>query len=337
MSSSAKKALVTGATGFLGGHLVNRLLRDGWDVTALGRNEKAGRILQSKGAQFVCVDLANADATTEACRDQTIVFHCAARSSPWGRYNDFYRDNVLATRNLVAASITENVARFVHVSSPSIYFGFEDQLNITESQRLPAFPANHYVRTKIEAEAVVDAAASRIETITLRPRAIFGAGDTTLFPRIIRANGSRGFPLIRNADPLIDITCVENVVDALILAVKAPPPAIGKKFNISNGTPWPRSRLLAELFRRVGIPYRTRNVSYPVAYACAATLEYASSLLTLSSWEPPLTRYSVGVLSKSQTLDITAARRLLGYTPAKTIEEGMDDFALWWKESHAAC
>ena len=338
MKPHLRKALVTGGTGFLGGRLARRLHAAGWQVTVLGRNPTAGRALEADGIRFIRADLADAAAVVGACREQEIIFHAGARSSPWGRYADFYQDNVLATQNVVAACQRQQVARLIHISTPSIYFDFTDRLNIPEFQPPATHPANHYVRTKILAEAAVDAAVAQgLAVVTLRPRAIFGPGDTTLFPRLIRAHGARGFPLIGDGDPLMDITFVENVVDAMLLAAAAPNAALGKKFNVTNGEPWPRSTLIATLFSEIGQPLKTRPVNYLVAKCAATLLENFSNVFTLGRWEPPLTRYTVGVLAKSQTLDISAARTLLGYQPRVSIAAGLHAFGAWWKESnHAA-
>jgi nucleoside-diphosphate-sugar epimerase len=337
MNPSPRNALVTGGTGFLGGCLARRLHAANWRVTVLGRNESAGRALEMLGMKFIRADLAEAAAVTAACRGQEIIFHCGARSSPWGRYADFCRDNVIATQNLVTAGERQHISRLIHVSTPSVYFDFTDRLDVPESQPLPARPANHYVRTKLLAEAAVEAAAERgLATITLRPRAIFGPGDTTLFPRLIRAHGARGFPLIGHDDPLMDITYVENVVDALLLAADAPAAALGKKFNVTNGEPWPRSQLLATLFAEIGQPLKTRHVNYHVAQTAAALLETFSHVFTRARWEPPLTRYTVGVLARSQTLDISAARARLGYAPRVSVAAGLRAFGSWWKEAQRA-
>jgi nucleoside-diphosphate-sugar epimerase len=335
MNPHSRNALVTGGTGFLGGRLARRLHADGWRVTVVGRHRAAGRALESSGIRFIRADLADAAAVDGACRGQEIIFHCAARSSPWGRYADFYRDNVVATQNIVAGCERGNVSRLVHVSTPSIYFNFADCLNISETQPPPAKLANHYVRTKLIAEATVDAATARgLAAVTLRPRAIFGPGDTTLFPRLIRAHGAHGFPLIGDGDPLMDITFVENVVDALLLAANAPTSALGKKFNVTNGEPWLRSKLLVTLFAEIGQTLKTRRVNYHLAQCAAALLENLSHVFTLARWEPPLTRYTVGVLAKSQTLDISASRSVLGYKPRVSVADGLHAFGVWWKEKN---
>jgi nucleoside-diphosphate-sugar epimerase len=337
MKAIPRSALITGATGFLGGRLAHRLHKEGWRVTAVGRNETAGRVLASEGIRFLRADMTDETAMNNACRGQEIVFHSGARSSPWGRYVDFHRDNVVATQNIVAACRRQNVSRLIHVSTPSVYFDFTDRLNVPESGPLAMVPANHYVRTKLLAEHVVDAAAAQgLAAVTLRPRAIFGPGDTALFPRLLRAHGSRGFPLIGDGDPLMDITFVENVVDAMLLAARASSLALGRKFNITNGEPWPRSKLIHALFSEIGQPLTTRRVNYNLALSAATLFETVSNVFTLASWEPPLTRFTIGVMAKNMTLDISAARTALGYQPRVNVADGLRAFGAWWKGAQRA-
>ena len=321
-------ALITGATGFLGGALARRLLGEGLEVTCLGRRESAGAQLAALGMRFVRTDLEDAAAVSAACAGQDLVFHCGALSAPWGRRADFVAANVRGTANLIAGCEKHGIGRLVHVSTPSVFFERRDRFDLTESSPFALRPVNEYVRTKLMAERLVDAA--RLETVTLRPRAIFGPGDTTLFPRLLRAAGTRGFPLVGAGDPPVEVTCVENVVDALAAAAESPA-AAGKKYNITNGEPWPRERLLGELFRAAGLPWRPRRVSLRAARGAAALLETGSRVLTMGRWEPPLTRYSAEVLAHAQTFDLTAARRDLGYAPRVSVADGIQQFALWWK------
>src|SRR6185437_15399197 len=110
----------------------------------------------------------------------------AALSSPWGKYKDFYQANVLGTENLIKAAPKD--ARFIHVSSPSIYFDFSEKHNIKEDDPLPRKPVNYYVKTKLMAEALIDKAFNeqQLNVITIRPRAIFGPYDRAILPRILK-------------------------------------------------------------------------------------------------------------------------------------------------------
>jgi nucleoside-diphosphate-sugar epimerase len=319
------RALVTGATGFLGGALARRLARTGWEVCATGRRP----MLERDGIAFISGNLENAAFIAEACKGVDVVFHCAALSSPWGRERDFVAANITGTENVVAGCLKHGIARLVHVSTPSLYFDFRDRLNLSEAAPFAVTPVNAYARTKLMAERVVDAAAERgLDAVTVRPRAIFGPGDTTLFPRLMRI--ADRFPLVGNGDPLIEVSYIDNVVAALITAATTANIS-GQKFNITNGEPLPRSELLDALFRSVGVPFHPRPVRLGVALGLAGCMELLSRIFTASRWEPPLTRYSAGVLAFSQTFDLSAARKSLGYTASVSVADGLDAFAEWWR------
>jgi nucleoside-diphosphate-sugar epimerase len=205
--------LVTGGTGFLGKHLALRLQSLGDNVTILGRNRKIGQQLEAEGFKFLSVDLKDKEATIAACRGQDYVFHCAALSSPWGKYRDFYNSNVLATRHIIQGCQESGVKRLIHVSTPSIYFNFCDRFNISEIDPLPKIPANAYAKTKLLAEQEIDSAYQQgLPVITIRPRSIVGVGDTAIFPRLLQASSRSGIPLINQGKACIDVTYVDNML-----------------------------------------------------------------------------------------------------------------------------
>lgn len=327
-----KHAMVTGATGFLGRHVCERLNRMGWQVTGIGRNAAAGAALKALGVRFLAVDLRDETAVADACVGQDAVFHCGALSSPWGAYRDFEAVNVDGTRHVIAGCCKHGVARLIHVSTPSIYFHrHHDRLGVREQDPLPPKPVNAYAATKLRAEQVVLAAhADGLPAVILRPRAIFGPLDTALLPRLMRVNETRGIPLIGGGNARIDLTYVDNVVDAMLLGWEAPQEALGQAYNITNGEPALLREVLEDLFTLMGTPLRTFSLPYPVAYGAGALLEGVHRLLPFLG-EPMLTRYTVGVLAKSQTLDITRAREQLGYVPRVSLQEGLRTFAEWWR------
>lgn len=330
------KALVTGATGFLGKRLAKRLAADGHEVVGIGRNLDAGRWLDEHGVRFVSADLADREAILAACRDQEVVFHSGALSSPWGPYPAFYRSNVEGTRNVIEGCRKHGIRRLVHVSTPSLYFNTEERLGVSENDPLAEKLVNHYAATKRMAETLVDAAhAHGLPVVTIRPRALFGPGDTTIMPRLIRANERGALPLFGPEGPWVDVTYVDNVVEALLLCESAPEHVLGKKYNITNGETVRMRHLLSKLFAALDVPANFRPMRYPVAYGLAGAMEAAANAF-MGGREPLLTRYSVNVLAKSQTLDISAARRDLGYTPRYSLDEGLSEFVAWWKEAQSA-
>lgn len=324
--------LVTGATGFLGKRLSIILNQAGYNVTAIGRNKQIGLDLKSYGINFTQLDITNNEEIKGICKNKDIIIHSAALSSPWGKYKDFYNTNVNGTKNLLDGALKYNVLKFIHISTPSIYFEFKDKYNISESDPLPKYQINHYANTKLLAEYEVDKAFNLgLNTITLRPRAIFGPGDTSIIPRLIKANTYGKVPIIGNKKVLIDITYIDNVVDAIILAINAKDNVIGKKYNITNGESVDLYELLEKVILKLNMTFNSKNISFNTAYTIASFLEFTHKYLLFNK-EPILTKYTVGLLSTSQTLDIIEAKKDLGYKPKITIEEGINLFTKWWDQ-----
>jgi nucleoside-diphosphate-sugar epimerase len=327
------KALVTGGTGFLGSALTHRLHSMGWDVTALGRNVSRLDQLENEGMNVLQIDLKDKSAMTAACKDQEIVFHCAALPSPWGNFETFYQANVIGTRNVIRGCEENKVKRLVYVSTPSLYFGYSSRMNVKETDALPE-PVSNYAATKILAEQELDQAFENgLAAIAIRPRAIFGPGDTVIFPRLIPRLQSGRLPILGDGENVVDITYIENVVDALLLCAESPASTLGKKYNISNGEPVKLWKLVERICKELNLPYPKRKISYRTANAAATALEFIYTLIPIHP-EPPLTRMSVSMIANSTTLDITAAKQELGYHPRISIDEGFDKFMQWWKETH---
>ena len=324
------RIFVTGATGFLGYSLVKMLRQKAYDVTAIGRNQSKAAQLEALGAKFVYLDLDDQKATQSALKGHDGVIHCAALSSPWGKYEDFLQANVDNTENLLKASMENSITRFIHISTPSIYFRFQHQYGLSEKDALPLKKVNHYATTKYLAEEKVNEAASRgLETVILRPRGIFGPGDTAIMPRIIRAGSLGALPIFTNKPIMIDITYVDNVSQAAILAMENAGDAVGQVFNISNGEPVDFAPFLSKVFAKIKTPLNLKYIPFPAGYAIASVLEAVHSLPWVKK-EPALTKYLVGLFAFSQTLNIEKAKNLLNYQPSISVNEGVDRFAKWW-------
>lgn len=319
------KALVTGATGGLGRNLVERLERDGHDYVTVGRVRAPtpGESSDDVHAEFVRELLDKA----EGC---DVIFHCAALSSPWGRLDEFKKANFLLTIDVVAVAISCGI-RLVHVSTPSIYFDFKDRHDIKEDDALPKNMVNFYAWSKLAAEDAVTWGAMKkgLKAVILRPRAIFGPYDRVLMPRLIEAAKRGPVPLINNGKAVIDVTYVDNVVEAMMLAAQAKEIDFGV-FNITNDEHVTVASLIDRAFKAIGIPYRAKNVPYSLAYSAAAIMELAAKT-GLTKGEPQLTRYSAGVLAYDQTLDIEKAKTVLGYKPIVSIDEGIRRYGEWYR------
>jgi nucleoside-diphosphate-sugar epimerase len=327
------KVLVTGGTGFLGRHVVWRFAASGANVVFTGRNAAAAKeVMQFAEGPVRWVALAHgkpdaAALAASAARDADIVVHCAAMSAPWGSPEAFYKANVASTAEVLAACHECKVPRLVHISTPSIYFDFQDRLNIREDASLPS-PVNEYARTKSLAEDLVRGDPPP-ETVILRPRALFGPWDRTLMPRLLRVMRQGPLPIMRGGAIQVDLTYIDNVVDAVQLAATKALPRSPVTYNVSNGEPQALMTLLETLAREFAIPLRTRKLPWPMIKLAATGLETAARIG--NGKEPILTRYSAGVLAFSQTLDIRALRDELGYRPGVSINEGIRRHASWWR------
>lgn len=331
--------IITGATGCLGQNLINKLQTyNEYNITALGRNTVIGKKLENNQTHFIEADIGERSKIFQLMQGKDIVIHCAALAKPWGRYPDFYRANVIGTQNVADAALAAKVARFIHVSTPSIYFNGREQFNINEGAALPSYQVNYYAKTKKMGEDIIDKAfQAGLPSVTIRPRALFGPHDTAIFPRLIRVAKKGWFPLIASGRAVVDVTYVGNVVDALILCMHQPASILGNKYNITNGEPMMVGTLLTNLFDALHMPVRFYSLPYKAALLMASVFETAHQVLPFSDREPLLTRYSAALLGMSQTLDINAAQIDLDYIPRITINDGLQKFALWWQtqENHA--
>lgn len=330
-----EKVLVTGATGFLGKHTALMLNNKGYSVYGTGRNLTVGRELKKMGVEFFEADIRDLKSLDEVfSQNYDYVVHCAALSSPWGSYRDFYSINVEGTRNILSGAKKIGVKKFIHISTPSIYFDFSEKGMVKEDQ-IPDHFANHYAKTKFMAEELVDKEFENgMSTVTLRPRAIFGIGDNAIFPRIIKANDKTGIPLINEGKHLVDVTCVENVAHAIYLSINADKQACGRKYNITNGEPIEFIEILKMLFEYMGKELKTRKINYNFALCLASSLEFIHKYLLMGKIEPVFTKSTLGLISKTQTLDITLARNLLGYEPQITTQQGLERFADHWRAAN---
>lgn len=306
--------LVTGASGFLGGALVQDLRRAGRAVLATGRDPN---LCAARGA--LALDLAASDAEGRllAAADAagvTAIVHAAALTAPWGRDRDFWRSNVTATQTVLAVAARLGVARIVHISTPTVYFRFADQIALPEDSPLPP-PVNAYAATKARAETMALTAGA----LVLRPRGIYGSGDRALLPRLVRAMAAGPLPLMRQGRAGTDLTHVDDVI-AAIHAALATPGAGGRIYNISGGVALPIRRVVEQVAARAAQPLRWRPVPVPVVMSAARLMEWRAAL---TGREPRITRYGAGLFAFTQTLDISRAARDLGWQPRIGLDEGL--------------
>jgi nucleoside-diphosphate-sugar epimerase len=319
------RALVTGGGGFLGRHIVEKLIARGDSVRAMARNRYPE--IAALGVEMVQADIQDRDAVFRACTGVDCVFHVAALPLLWGPWEAFHGTNVVGTLNVIDACRARGVGRLVYTSTPSVVFDEGDLENADETRPYPARHGASYPATKAIAErAVVAASGGDLLTASLRPHLVWGPRDNHLIPRIVRRARAGQLMIVGDGRNKVDITYVENAADAHLLAadrLKPGSPVAGQCYFISQGEPVVLWEFLNRLLERLGLPPITRRIPYPAARALGAALETAHSLLGRSG-EPRMTRYLAAQLAHSHWFDIGKARRELGYEPRVSTTEGLD-------------
>lgn len=319
-----KRILVTGPYGFLGKYVIDELVSNGYQAVAFGRKKDKMEALKRDNVDVVVGDFCNLDDDIAATKGIDCVLHCGALSTVWGRRQDFIETNVDGTMRLMEACRINDVRRFVYVSSPSVYAAKLDRIDIKEEDYDPQNKLNYYIESKIMAENLLSQTKG-VECVIVRPRGLFGVGDTSIIPRLIRVNSKIGVPLFNKGRNLVDITCVENVAYALRLCIESEA-AVGNTYNITNGEPQEFRQILERVFAKIGVRPRYLNMSLSIVYGISCIIEWLYKTLHIYK-EPLLTKYNVCTLGYSQTLDISKAKRDLNYEPIITINDGIEKYA----------
>src|SRR4051794_20798580 len=322
---ASQTAFVTGGSGFIGGALVRRLLQEGRRVRALARSEGSANRLRELGADPVRGDLDDAAAIRSGAEGCDVAFHAAAAVLDWGPREEFVRGNVRGTENALRGCREAGVRRFVHIGTEAALLVGEPLVRVDESAPLRPDSKAHYSSTKAMAEQAVRAASrDGFETVVVRPRLVWGPGDTTVLPGLVDAVEKGRFSWIGGGRHLTDTTHVDNVVEGLLLGAARGRP--GEAYFVTDGEPVEFREFVTELLATRGVTPGDRSTPPAIARIAAVTLEPLWRLLGRTE-PPPVTRLAVWLSSLECTIDIDKAREGLGYEPVKTREEGLAELA----------
>ncbi len=321
MSDSPASAFVTGGSGFIGGRLVKRLVSDGCRVRALARSETSAATVAGLGAEPVRGELSDPDSIAAGADGCEVAFHLAAHLGQWGTREEFVAGNVTGTENALAGCREADVRRFVHCGTEAALLAGKPLRSIDETAPLRPDSKAHYSSTKALAEQAVRAAAAEgFEAMVLRPRLVWGEGDTTLLPEFVAAAESGKLVWIGGGGHLTDTTHVDNVVEGLLLA--AARGRAGEAYFVTDGEPVIFREFISELLETQGVEPPTRSLPAWLGTAIATGSEATWRLLRLKG-EPPLTLLALWLSSHECTLDISKARAELGYEPVIDRERGL--------------
>jgi nucleoside-diphosphate-sugar epimerase len=325
-----KNVLVTGGGGFVGRVIVRMLCERGVSCRVVGRHRYPE--VEAMGAESIPCDIRDFGGLLQACAGIDTVFHTASLAGIWGRGEEYRSINVAGTENVLRACREAGVQRLVYTSTPSVVFDRRHIEGGDESLPYAATFLCHYARTKAEAERMVLAADSAgFRTCALRPHLIWGPGDPHLIPRLVAKGRARQLKRVGSGDNLVDISYVDNVAHAHLLAgedLAGRGNASGKAYFISQGEPVRLWDWINGLFARLGIPIVEDSVPFPLAYGAGAALEMLHGAF-LPDREPRMTRFLAEQLAKSHYFSIERAKRDFGYAPVVSTAEGMEHLVAW--------
>ncbi|HET7296864.1 MAG TPA: NAD-dependent epimerase/dehydratase family protein [Gemmatimonadales bacterium] len=318
-------AFVTGGSGFIGGRLIERLCSEGHAVRALARSSTAAARVRARGAEPVSGELGDEASMRAGAQGCELAFHAAATLGDWGKPEEFEQGNVVGTQNALTACAQAGVRRFVHVGTEAVLMAGKPLVNIDETAPLrPDSPAL-YSSTKARAEQAVRAACREgFETVVVRPRFVWGVGDTTLLPVMVDMVRSGRFAWIGGGRHMTSTTHVENTVEGLVLAAQRGRP--GEVYFVTDGEPVVFREFVTQLLASQGVDAPSRSLPAPVAGALASVGEAAWRHLPLPG-RPPVTRFAYWVSSQECTIRIAKAQQQLGYAPVKAIPDGLAELS----------
>jgi nucleoside-diphosphate-sugar epimerase len=316
---------LTGGSGFVGRALIAELAARGTPVRALVRSDEAAATVRALGAEPVLGDLDAIDAMRAGMTGCPTIIHAAAKVDQWGKRDDFFHVTIQGTRNALTAARDAGVARFLHIGTEAVLAGGAPIIRADETAPYPATPNGLYPWSKGQAERDVIAANSEtFATLSLRPRFIWGRGDTTLLPQIARAMQSGAWAWFGGGTNLISTCHVRNVVEGVLLAAER-----GKGGNIyflTDGAPVVFRDFLTRLAATQGVTAPAREAPLWLAELVAAAGEFAWSTFALSG-QPPITRTAINLIFREVTVIDHKARTELGYTGHVSIDQGLAELA----------
>lgn len=328
------KAVITGASGFLGGRLAQLLAAQGAEVTVLARPSSNLRHLAATPHAVALGDLEDQPSLARAVAGATHIFHCAACSTDWAPEATYFAANVTGTRNLLAAARNaSSLERLLHVSTTDVY-GYplvpcsEDGL-----LRETALPYN---RTKLQGERLVSSAFHEhgLPVTIVRPGTIYGPRGKDFTVDIAALLRQRLMAVVDAGSAPGGFIYVDNVAHAMIAAATHPS-TLGQAYNLVDGAAVTWRGYLARFAAHLGTKPPWINLPFATANALAALMEAPHRLLRLGG-KPLLTRHAVLLLGRSQEFPVTRARRDFGFSPAIDMEEGLRRSVAWLRELEGA-
>lgn len=317
------RIFVTGASGFVGGAATRKFVAGGHDVRAMSRSDRSDAAIRGLGAVPVRCDLENVQAAHIG--DAELVLHCAAFVEQWGPRDAWKRFNVDGTAAMLAAARAAGAARFIHISTESVLWRGQHLRDVDETYPLAPDSPYPYSWTKARAEQLVTAAnAPNFTTLILRPRFIWGPGDTTLLPVIRKMAASGQWMWVGGGSARTSTTHIDNLVHAIELALTQGHG--GEAYFVLDDGVHTIKQMISGIAASENITLPDKSVPAWLADAIGGACEIIWGTFGLKS-EPPLTRFSAMIMSRECVLRDAKARADLAYRPLVSVADGLRNLA----------
>ena len=313
--------LVTGATGFIGNALVQKLLLQKTKLRVFIRDEN--RI--APDVQKIIGDITDLKSCKKACDGIDIVFHCAGVLGGWKKPDTLLWDvNVQGTKNMLEAARESGVKRFIHVSSCGV-FGPLNEEEIADEE-YPYNPTNIYEKTKIDGEKLVLGYAKKFEVTIVRPEFVYGPGDLHLLP-LFKAVYERRFVFFNGGRSTLHPTYIDDAIEGIILA-STNPKAVGNNFNITGQKPVSVKEFVGAMSDALEVRSPTLSIPTPIPEVTGIFFDHTIGLFA----KPPLSMVQVRYLTENRAFSYEKAKKCLGYKPKTTLETGMRKTVGWYRK-----
>lgn len=318
--------LVTGATGFTGGHLARTLAAKGAKVRALVRDLDKAKDLQDAGIELVAGDICDAASVHAAAEGVALIYHIAAVFRTAGHPDSYYRDvNVTGTENVLAAARAHKVPRLVHCSTVGVHGNVSE---LPSGENAPMNPGDIYQVTKLEGEEKVQAAiAEGLPAVIFRPAGIYGPGDLR-FLKLFKAIHKRRFIMFGKGEALYHFTYIDDLVAGILLCGEHPD-ALGKTYILGGDDYLPLNEVTRLVAEALDVP--PPRLHFPLwPLRVGATL--CEAVCPPLGIDPPLHHRRVDFFVKNRAFSAEKAKKELGFSPQVSFAEGAKRTAAWYFE-----
>jgi len=327
--------LITGATGFVGGHVAEACVRKEQTLTAIVRGSSDVRELEKLGAILYRGELSDPNVVRQAVAEADVIIHCAAKVGDWGPISEYRQVNVECLRVMLDACKGMAISRFIHISSLGVY-PMRHHEGTNETEPLPRRHRDGYSQSKVEAEQL----ALRyyhdfgVPVVVLRPGFVYGPRDRTVLPRIVDnlRQGAMRYP--GGGDSVLNTIFVENLVDAIFLAVENDK-AVGEVFNLTDGEAVTKRQFIETIAHAMDLPYPTRKPPLWLAWTVTWCADRLARLR--GAKEAPMFNFTrLKFMGYNLDFSIQKAMDVLGYRPRVRFEDAMSETLAWYKNNYVS-